>query len=101
MEQEDLNRGLLEIAHNTVTGLMTGSSLPAPIKRNAFKAFGQLCTAAIDIPVAYLEGIAVEKRAETEARVKIINTSADQIAKQMDVDPEFARVAVEKYGHNF
>lgn len=98
MEQEDSNRGLIEIAQDAVTDLMTGSSIPTPIKRNAFKAFAQLCTAAIDIPVAYLEGFAAEKRAETQARLKIINTGADQIAKQMDVEPEFARVAVKKYG---
>ncbi|MBN3989266.1 MAG: DUF2806 domain-containing protein [Nostoc sp. NMS2] len=98
MEQEDSNRGLIEIAQDAVTDLITGSSIPAPIKRNAFKAFAQLCTAAIDIPVAYFEGISAEKRAETQGRLKIINTGADQIATQMDVDPEFARVAVKKYG---
>ena len=52
----------------------------------------------IDIPVAYFEGIAVEERAKTQARVKIISTGANQIAQQMNVDPEFARVAVKKYG---
>ncbi|MCW5318434.1 hypothetical protein GTQ43_33375 [Nostoc sp. KVJ3] len=74
MEQEDSNRGLIEIAQDAVTDLMTGSSIPTPIKRNAFKAFAQLCSAAIDIPVAYLEGFAAEKRAETQARLKIINS---------------------------
>ncbi|MFM2315017.1 MAG: hypothetical protein RLZZ04_4293 [Cyanobacteriota bacterium] len=98
MESENSNGGVLASAYDAVTDLVTGSSIPAPIKKNAFKAFGQLCTAAIDIPVSYLEGIATEKRAETQARVKIISTGADQIAKQMDVDPEFARVAVKKYG---
>ncbi len=98
MDQQDSNQGLIEIAQDAVANLMTGSSIPAPIKRNAFKAFGQLCTAAIDIPVAHLEGIAAEKRAETQARVKLINTGADQIAQQMHVDPEYARIAVKKYG---
>jgi hypothetical protein len=95
---DDSNEGLLASACDAVTGLVTGSSIPAPIKKNALKAFGQLCTAAIDIPVAHLEGIAAEKRAETQGRVKIISTGADQIAKQMDVDPEYARVAVKRYG---
>lgn len=98
LESENSNGGVLANAYDAITDLVTGSSIPAPIKKNAFKAFGQLCTAAIDIPVAYLEGIATEKRAETQARVKIISTGAEQIAKQMDVDPEFARVAVKKYG---
>lgn len=98
LELENLNGGGLANAYDAITDLVTGSSIPAPIKKNAFKAFGQLCTAAIDIPVAYLEGIATETRAETQARVKIISTGAEQIAKQMDVKPEFARVAVKKYG---
>ena len=74
------------------------SAIPAPIRKNALKAFAQLCTAAIEIPVAHLEGIAAEKRAETKARIKIIDTQASQIASQMEVDPEYARVAVKKYG---
>lgn len=74
------------------------TGIPAPIKKNAFKAFAQLCTVAIDIPVAHLEGIASEKRAETQARISIINTGANQISEQMNIDPEYAKVAVKKYG---
>jgi hypothetical protein len=81
-----------------VTDIFTGTSIPAPIRKNAFKAFAQLCTAAIDLPVAYLEGIAAETRAQTEGRIKIISTSAEKIAEQINVDPEYARVAVRKYG---
>ncbi len=74
------------------------SYVPAPIKKSAIKAFSQLCTAAIDFPIAYLEGIAAEKRAETQARLRIINTGAEQIANKMEIDPEYARVAVRKFG---
>ena len=73
-------------------------AIPAPVRRNALKAFGQLCSAAIDIPVAYLTGKADEKRAETAARIKLISVSATQIAEQMQTDPEYARVAVQKFG---
>lgn len=72
--------------------------LPAPVRRNLFKALGQFCSAAIDIPVAYLTGKADERRAETTARIKLIDTSASQIAQQMQTDPEYARVAVQKFG---
>ncbi len=72
--------------------------IPAPVKRNLFKAFGQLCSAAIEIPFALLSGMANERRAESEARVKLIDTAAVQIANQMQTDPEYARVAVQKYG---
>ena len=73
--------------------------IPAPVRRNLLKAFGQLCSAAIDFPAAYLTGKADERRAETAARVKLINISAGQIAQQMRTDPEYARVAVQKFGH--
>ncbi|MBY0508336.1 MAG: DUF2806 domain-containing protein [Bryobacteraceae bacterium] len=78
--------------------LISGSTLPAPIRRNALKAFSQLCAAAIEIPIALLEGVAEEKRAETQARVKIISAGAEQIAAQMSVSPEFAHAAVKKFG---
>jgi hypothetical protein len=83
---------------NAVGDILSGASIPTPLKRNALKAFNQLCTAMIDIPVAFLEGIATERRAETQARVKLISTGADQIAEQMNVSPEFARAAVKKFG---
>ena len=72
--------------------------IPPPVRRNLLKAFGQLCSAAIDFPVAYLAGMADERRAETAARIKLINTSAAQIAEQMRTNPAYARVAVEKFG---
>ena len=84
-----------------VTDLITDTAIPGippPVRRNFLKAAGQLCSAAIDIPVAYLTGKADERRAETAARIKLINTSAGQIAQQMQTDPEYARVAVRKFG---
>ena len=78
--------------------VISGSNLPAPIKRNFFKALGQLCTAAIEIPVAYMEGVVLEKHAETHARIKLIEKSANEIAAQMQFDPEYARAAVKKFG---
>jgi Protein of unknown function (DUF2806) len=96
-ELDDLSGGMLTSAGDLLTDLVTGSSIPAPIRKNAFKAFGQLCSAAIDIPVAYLEGFATEKRAETQVRVKLIATSGDQIASQINVDPKFADAAAKRY----
>ena len=84
-------------ALGVVTDLLSDSVIPAPIRRNAFKAFGQLCTAAIEWPVAYFEGKAAEIRAGTEARIKITKENADQIAQQMNVPPEYARRAGNKF----
>ena len=85
-------------ALDTVTDLVLDSTIPAPIRRNVFKAFDRLCSAMIDVPVGALERRSAEKRAESEARIKIVKENADQIAQQMKVDPEYARIAVNKYG---
>ena len=76
----------------------TVPGIPAPIRRNFFKAVRQLCSAAIDIPIAHLTGMAEERRAQTAARIKLTNVTANQIAQQMQVDPEYARIAVQKFG---
>ena len=73
------------------------TSLPSPVRKNLFMALDRLCTAAIDIPVAYLEGKAAERRAETQARVGILAANAEQIAGSIQVDSEYARLASEKY----
>lgn len=95
---EDDEPVLANTALDIFSDAVTGVPIPTPIKQNAFKAFSRLCSAAIEVPVAYLEGIAAEKRAETNARVKLIETNASQIARQLEVDPEYARVAVRKFG---
>ena len=83
---------------DTIIDVVTDSSLPAPIKKNLFKAVNQLCTSAIEVPIAYLEGITAEKRAETKARITLIEKSANEIASQMEFDPEYAKSAVQKFG---
>lgn len=85
-------------ALDVVTDLILDSTIPAPIRRNMFKAFDRLCSALIDVPIGALERRSAEKRAESEARIKIIRENADQIAQKMKVDPEYARIAVSKYG---
>jgi len=81
-----------------VVGAVAGANIPEPIKKNFFKALSQLCTAAVEIPVAYMEGIAAEKRSETLGRIRLIEKSANEIAEQMQFDPEYARAAVKKFG---
>lgn len=83
---------------DVVGDVLLGASVPAPLRKGFFKAFHRLCSAAIDIPVAYLEGKADELRAETKARTKLVETTADQIAAQMRTDPEYARRAVHQFG---
>lgn len=79
--------------------LVTGVSLPAPIKRNLYKAFSRLCSAAIELPLAHLESKVNERRAETQARVRLINATAGQISEQLRIDPEYARRAASQFGN--
>jgi hypothetical protein len=98
MSEEQTTETLSTVA-NVVKDLVSdgASSLPPSIRRNALKAFDQLCTALMDWPVAYLEGKAAERRAATQARIRLITASADQIADRMNVDPQYARIAADKY----
>ena len=91
---EDASNTALDV----VSDLTSDATIPAPIRKNALKAFDRLCSALIDVPVGALERRSAEKRAESEARIKIIRENAAQIAQQMKVDPEYARIAVSKYG---
>lgn len=88
----------IEAMAGAVGGLVDGATnLPPPVRKNLFKALDRLCTAAIDIPVAYLEGKAAERRAETQARVSILAESARQVAGSLNVNPEYAQLASDKY----
>jgi hypothetical protein len=82
---------------DAVVDLITG--VPAPIRKNAAKAFTRLCTALVEYPLAMIEGAVAEKRAETRARVKLIDASANRIAEQMRTDPEYVRAAATKFAH--
>ncbi len=77
---------------------INSAELPPYISINTLKALNRLSSAAIDIPAAWLEGKSREIRAETAARVYLIKTSAEQIAREMRVDPEYARRAADKFG---
>lgn len=84
---------------NTITGtietLITG--VPAPVRKNFIKAFGQLCTAAVDIPVAWLEGKSAEIRTTTEARLQIIRKEGNVISEQIEVPEEYIKKASSKF----
>lgn len=82
---------------DVVTDLVLDSAIPAPIRKGAFKAFGQLCTALIDVTLGGLRRRDAEKWAETKARIKIIGENAEQIAGQMNVPPEYAKRAGNKF----
>ena len=95
---EDSRIDAAESTLNSAIEAIAGVPIPKPVKQNAWKAFGRLCSAVIEVPTSYFEGIVAEKRAIAEARVKLIETNATKIADQIKVDEEYARVAVRRYG---
>ena len=92
--EENMETGLEKLT-DTIESVITG--IPAPIKKNFLKAFGQLCTAAVDIPVAWLEGKASEIRATTDARVQIIKKEGEGFASEIIVPKEYITKASSKY----
>lgn len=90
--------GAVEAALGPITdAIETGfTGLPAPVRKGFLKAFNRLCSAAVEVPVAYLEGKGAEIRAATAARVQIQAASAEQIAAQLKVDPKYVVAAAEK-----
>ncbi len=81
----------------TVKDLLSTAKIPLDVMGNLIKAFGQLCSSTIDVPIAWLEGCASEIRASNKARDKSISTSGDQIAQQIKVDPQYAQIASDKF----
>ncbi len=88
-------QGALTAVADIIGDLVTG--IPSPVRKNALKAFAQLCTAAVDYPMSLISNASAERRAESEARIKLINTSVDQIAQQMQTDPKYALAAASKF----
>ena len=88
---------LVDAALNFGINLLTTLDLPASVMKNVYKALGKLSSAAIEVPVAYLEGKSAEIRTVGEARIKFIEAGTDRIVQQMEVPPEYAQVAVDKY----
>lgn len=91
MEEKSGLESFSDILETAVTGV------PAPIRKNFWKAFGQLCTAAVDVPVAYLEGKADEFRAVAAARRSILEKGGQGLAENMQVPQEYADKAAAKY----
>ena len=92
----DADDSALSAVGDAIGDLVTG--IPAPIRKNAYKAFGQLFTAMVENPVALIKNAIEERGAESRARVKLIDTAAAQIAEQMKIGSEYARAVATKIG---
>lgn len=90
-ENDNLFTQITDNLETVITGV------PAPLRKNFFKAFGQLCSASMDIPVSWLEGKADLIRATNEARRNIIKKSGEEISKGIDIPQVYIDKAVTKY----
>lgn len=88
------NTGLEKVT-DIVTTLV--DNVPAPIKRNFLKALGQLSTAALEIPIAWLESKSAETRATSQARIQIIKSEGEKFSNQIDIPQAYIDKASEKY----
>jgi len=88
------NNGLRAITDVVSTMI---DSVPAPIKRNFLKAIGQLSMAAVDVPIAWLEGKSGEMRAASQARIQIIKTEGDKLSQNIDIPQAFIDRAAAKF----
>ncbi len=91
----DESAGVVTTVADAIGGAITG--IPAPVKRAAWETFKKLATGAADVGVAKLEGYAQEIRAATAVRVKLIEASGSQIARQIDVEPGYGKAASDIY----
>jgi hypothetical protein len=91
----EANETGLNTITDTIESVITG--VPAPVRKNFIKAFGQLCTAAVDIPVSWLEGKSSEIRTTTEARLQIIRKEGSIISEQIEVPQEYITKASSKF----
>ena len=67
--------------------------IPAGIKKNVGKAFGQL----VKIPGAWIDGTAAEIKAVSAARVSLTRATAKSIARKIDVDNSIAVLAADTH----
>jgi Protein of unknown function (DUF2806) len=86
---------VISSAGDIVGDLITG--IPTPIRKNALKAFARLCSTAVEYPLTLINNAMAEREAESRARIKLIDVSADQIAAQLQINPEYARAAATKF----
>jgi len=92
---ENTSSGLIQVATELLGSL--SKSLPAVVVKNAIKAVSRLSSAAVSVPEEWLKGIATETRARSQARVRLIRVSSNQLAEQMRTDPAYAHAAANKY----
>ncbi len=94
-DKQNFDDSDLNTAVNSAIDLM-----PAPIQKNAFKAFDRLCTAAINLATSFIDDKTRQIEATTNGKVALINQSSTKIAEAMQISEEYVEAASLKYAKN-
>lgn len=73
------------------------TGIPAPIRKNFFKAIGRLASAAVAIPIAKLEAYQREITENSKARVKLIKAQGDILATNAEIPEPYLEIANAKF----
>jgi len=70
------------------------ASVGAAWHKNAVAALNRLCTAGVDHLVGRVRDATAERHSESQARIKLTEAATKQLAKQMEVSPEYVDAAM-------
>ena len=80
-----------------LSAVVGDGTLPPGIERNLWKALGRLGTSVSSALAGIVDRWDAEKQAETSSRIQIIETSASQTIKSLNVSPEYVREAANTF----
>jgi len=80
------------------TVVAVGEALPTVVKKSFFGAMSRLITGAVEVPAAWLEGIAQGFRDDTAGRTLVAKEAAQAAAARFGTDPALADRAVSHFG---
>ena len=72
-------------------------TLPPHFERNLWKALGHLGTSVSNALASLINRWTAEKQAETNARIQILEASANQTVEDLNVSPEYVREAANTF----
>lgn len=84
-----------DAAARMAIALKTG--VPPAVQKSLGKVLGRFVTAVVEYPIGLIENAALERKAESDARVRLIDISKNQLAAQIKVDPAYAVAASQKF----
>jgi hypothetical protein len=88
---------MLDLSKITDKVLEISDSMPSPVKKNILKAMNHLGASLLEVPSAWLSNYTSEKKAISDARNTIVKAIGDKISVQLDISPEYQRIAEQHF----